>query len=423
MDHQEFPPISDEELADYETGKFLLFILGLRTTYRQLLRDYNGRNALWASAVARRLAPGSPDLPGRIRGSVLRIGGYQVWGEVRLSDQVLDRAAGFAIVSILLCTGGGALFYADGSFWRRILYAVVTLASAFLICVLGGLLASVPVLSSRPARALLGLLGLGACAVAGWRLLAWQTVWGLGLSSGIFTAVAVVAVLALLSQLGVLLVTAAHRVSWSRWTADEIVETLTAVHWTLHNVPGPDGLRRASYSLEHLAICVERILPPYLTRYCFPMARPSLTQHSQREFSEIATAIRALARECLLPKAKTRTEVADTVAGLLVTAAQEQWGEWDRAEAEEVERSTRWRAWISGALRLGLGLLPLVLVGVGAFTIYQANPASPLLKAEVLAPVLVAALGFFTTVLSSGSSQEREKTSRSRTPFRGRDRS
>lgn len=415
-DHEE--PITDQELAGYAKGKSLLRILGLRTVYYRLLREYNGRNALNAAAVARRLVPDDPELPARIRGSVLRIGGYQIWSDVQRSQAVVDRVTNALALTVLAGPIGGAVLYADGSLVRRVLYAVIAIVAAAIVCALVLSVLDVRISASRLEKSLLGLLGLGALMVAGWWALSWRTVWGLGLSSGIFIAVAPLVLLGLLSQLGNLLADAAYRVSWTKWTAAELTETLAAVHWRVTNEPEPGCLRRSADSLEHLAICVERFLPRYLFRNASAMVKASLTQRRPREFAEIAAPIRALSRECLLPKATTRAEVADKVAHLLVTAAQERWGEWDRADAEEIERSTRWRHWLSGALRLGLGLLPLVLVALGAFYVYKTNPASPLLKAEVLAPVLVATLGFFTTVLSSGA--EREKSGPRRKPFGSR---
>ncbi|RSD19500.1 hypothetical protein [Amycolatopsis eburnea] len=414
--HEE--PITDEELARYAKGKFLLSALRLRPVYYRLLRETNGRDALWASAQARRLAPDDPELPARIRESVLRIGAYQIWGDVRRSDEVVDRVALFLAVAILAGAGGGAVFYADGSVLRRVAYAAIAVITSLGVCFVADSASAVRAPVSPAGKALLGLLGLGAFLIAGWWLLRWPTLWGLGLSSGIFIAVVTLFVLGCLSQLGRVLSQAAYRFSWARWTSAEITETLAEAHWWLSNEPEPHCLRSTSDSLEHVAICVERFLPQHLTAYFAPVVRASLTQRVQHEFAGMAARARLLSRECLLPKATTRVEVADEVAHLLVTAGREQWGEWDRADADEVERSTRWRLWLSGALRLGLGLLPLILVAFGAFYVYQTNPASPLLKAEVLAPVLVAALGFFTTVLSSGA--EREKPGRRRKPFGGR---
>jgi hypothetical protein len=413
--------ISDDELAQYAKGRFVLWALRLRPTYYQLLREYNGRQALSASDLARRLAPEREDLPSLIRDSVLRIGGYQIWSQVQRSDKVMDKVLAFLFYAILSCTLGGALFYADGSFWRRLLYAVVVFFTSVAIAMVGLLMIDVRTPKSRMARTLAGLLGLGAFLAAGWWLLHWQTVWGLGLSSGIFVAVGILFTLGLLNQIGSALIQAGYRICWTRWTAAELTETLSATHWTLTHDPEPDCLQTASRYLEHLSLCLERYLLPYLTMNVYRPTASSLMQHNHREFTEIAAKTRLLARECLLPKSATRTTVTDTVGRLLITAAQGQWGEWERSPAGEAERSARWRLWFSGALRFGLGLLPLVVVSVGALYLYRTNPASPLLKAEVLAPVLVATLGFFTASLGSASSSEKARGRRK--PFRTRSRS
>lgn len=425
MNHRrgELAPITDEELAKYAKGRFLLTLLGLRSVYYRLLRDHNGRDALWASLVARRLVPDDPDLPGRIRESVLRIGGYQIWSEVRRAGDMPGKAGAFTGFVTFVCAGGGALFYADGSVWRRILYALVASFVAFVLSLVGfGTSQWFPPVSTTT-RAMFGLLGVGALMIAGWWLLRWQTIWGLGLSSGFFITATALFFLSLFSQIGRLLTHTAYRRCWTRWTSADIVETLAEAHWWLSNEPEPACLRTASDDLEHVANCVERFLPQHLTRYSSPVISLSLAHRAQHEFAAIAASVRHLARECLLPTSTTRLEVADKVGRLLVAAAQERWGEWGRAAPEEVERSARWRLWLSRALRLGLGLLPLGLVTAGTIAVYKTNQASPLLKAEVLAPVFVATLGFFTTALAPGSSGEKEKPGGGWKPLRVRDRS
>ncbi|NBH02012.1 hypothetical protein [Amycolatopsis sp. SID8362] len=418
MDTREEPAITDEELAGYAKGKFLLRVLGLRTMYYQLLRDYNGRDALWAAAVVRRLVPDDPDLPGRIRDSVLRVGGYQIWSDVQGSEKVLNRAFDFQTFAVVAFSVGAVLPNVDGSISERLATAGIAAVTGYFVSLLGLAVSGARRPVSPIARTVLGLLGLGALMVAGWWLLRWPSSWGPGLASGFFVAVATLFLLDLLYQAGYELILGTYRVCWTRFTAAEIVESLAETHWLLVNAPEPESLRTASFTLEHVASCVERFLPRYLSATLSPISRSTLPRRVHPEFAEMAAGTRLLAKDCLLPKATTRTEVADKVARLLVTAARERWGEWDRADAEELERATRWRLWLSGALRLGLGLLPLVLVALGAFYVYKTNPTSPLLKAEVLAPVLVAALGFFATVLNPGS--EREKAGRRRKPFGGR---
>ncbi|WP_125591923.1 hypothetical protein [Amycolatopsis balhimycina] len=420
----ELPPVTDEVLISYAKGRFLMSALGLRWTYYRLLREKSDRDVQAASTVTRSLKPGDPELLlDRIRDSTLRVGGYQIWGDVQKGDEIVDRAVAFVIVAVLSSTLGETLFYVDGSFWRRLLYAVVALLTALVVTAIGLVLSGARAPTSRMARTLSGLLGLGALTGAAWWLLRWQSVWGLGLSSGIFNAAAALFALGLLRQIGNALVEAAYRISWSRWTTDEIIQTLAGTHWNLLNVPEPDCFPIASHYLEHVAGCIERFLPRILTLTFTPTNSSSITQHTQREFAEIAARIRLLAKECLLPTATTRASVADKVANLLISAAQGRWGEWETSPVEEIERAARWRSWISGALRFGLGLLPLVLVTLGALYLYRTNPASPLLKAEVLAPVLVATLGFFTASLSSGFTSEKEKAGRRPKAFRVRGRS
>ncbi|OXM70581.1 hypothetical protein CF165_05850 [Amycolatopsis vastitatis] len=413
----------DEELARYAKGRIVLSVLGLRSVYYRLLRDRHGRDALWASAVARRLAPDDPDLPGRIRDSALRVGAYQIWSDVRRNGGTLHMAGQFAAFVTLVCVCVGVTFYTDGSLSQRLPYATATSFATLVVFVVGFSTSELCPPVSRTARALLGLLGLGALMITGWWLLRWQTIWGLGLSSGVFIGAAALFLLGLLSQIGRLLTHAAYRVSWTRWTSAEITETLAEAHWWLSNEPEPRCLRIASDNLEHVANCVERFLPHYLTEYASPVISSALAQRAQHEFAGIAAQVRILAKECLLPKATTRVEATDKVADLLVTAAQERWGEWGRAVPEEIERSARWRRLLSGVLRFGLGLFPLVSVAAGALFVYKANPGSPFLKPEVLVPVLVATFGFFTTVLGPGSSSERERPGGRRKPFHGRDRS
>ncbi|MEQ0565701.1 hypothetical protein ABJI51_42055 [Amycolatopsis sp. NEAU-NG30] len=409
--------ISDDELAQYAKGRFVLWALRLRPTYYRLLREGHGPEALCASELAQRLAPDNTELPGKIRDSVFRIGAYQIWSRVQQSDEVVDKVLAFMFYAVLAGTLGGAVFHADGSFWRRLLYAVVAFLTSGLVALAGLLLSDVRTPRSRRTRALAVLLGFGALMAAGWWLSRWQSVWGLGLSAGIFIAAAALFALAILYQVANALVQSAFRISWTKWTAAELTQTLAVTHWSLLNEPEPYCLQSASSRLQHVSLCVERFLPQYLTM-TFP--RPSATSalhHDHREFAEVAATIRLLARECLLPKSATRTAVADKVGRLLTTAAQGQWGEWEKTAPEEAERSARRWRWITGALRFGLGVLPLVVVTVGALYLYRTNPASPLLKAEVLAPVLVATLGFLTASL--GSPATTEKTGR-RKPFGSR---
>ena len=412
-----FTPLAADEVNKYTTGRMLISALGLRTLYHESLQNRFERYVISASEVARELEPGRADLHTKIREAIFRIGGYQTWSDIQRSMDVVGKATAFVFTIATLSTVSGAVFYADGPFWHRVLYALITWVSACVVIVIAMLASEIRTPTSPTARALLGSLGLSAFMMAGWLLSRWQSTWGTGMSSGVVIGAVSLFALGILFHIGRALVHRAYHVSWTRWTDDEIIETLASLHWSLNNEPEPHCLKLAASELEHVATCIERFLPRYLNRYLGPDSI-SLLRRSHGDFAEIAAGARALANECLLPKKTTRTSTSDKLARLLVAAAQGRWGEWERGQPDVTERSTRWWSWISGILRFSLAVLPIVLVALAALYLHQTDPRSPLLKAEVLAPVLVATFGFFTTVLTSGLTAGAKKTDDHGTSFR-----
>ncbi len=104
----------------------------------------------------------------------------------------------------------------------------------------------------------------------------------------------------------------------------------------------------------------------------------------------------------LLTKPGAPKSTSDKLDRLMIAAAQGHWGDRDRTKATK-DSHIRWRPWLFGIVRVLLASLPVAVAIAGTIYLYRTNPSSPLLKAEVIAPILVAAIGVPTTILTSGA--------------------
>jgi hypothetical protein len=396
----------DSELEQYAVAKRLAALFRLRDVYYRLFREIYGRYASVAGAVAREHAPDSPWIADSVRASVLRVGARQVWAEVRISTEVEDRF--FTIWSganILGCLVAAGLYFVDHSFWSALGYLAIVVLTSAVAAFVAFLCTEIRFPATRPWRRTVGMIGLIAMLAGAWLIGRWQSFWGAAFFAGITVAVAVLFLLGLIGYAASLAVSIMFRRCWNRLTADEIVETLASTCWALRQVNEQEFRAWTATQLEHVAECVEHRLPAYLTISFTGPSTLALLSGVQSTFNEMSAELRRVAREYFLPKSTTIQSTRDEVAQRMVAAVQGNWGEWNRTSADD-EPNIRWRPWLVTTLRAIFGLLPTAIVIAGSLYLYQTNPASPLLKAEVIGPVLVAAISFLTTVLLSGGRSE-----------------
>lgn len=397
----------DAELEQYATARKLAKLLKVQTLYYNLFREFYGGYALVAQSVAQELAPEKPQVAADLRASVLRIGGYQIWSEVRRSIEVYDRFYPLWgwITGVGIVVAGTLHYPAVHSFWTTVWYTGVVAVTALATAFIAALFTEIQVPKAHARRRTIAMIGLIAFFAAGWLIGRWHSFWGTALFAGIAVAVISLVLVGLIAEIANVAVSTMFHRSWSRLTADEIAETLASLAWVLRHENEPEFRTWAVSQLEHVANCVERYLPSYLTRSWTGPGVASLLGGTHSTFNEMAAEIRRLSRDYLVPKATSLQSVRDELDRLMIASAQGLWGEWGRISADDTPYA-RWRPWVSGTLRTILLSLPTVIALAGTFYLYKTNPSSPLLKAEVIAPVLVTTLTPLTKVLTPGRRAE-----------------
>ena len=400
------PVISDYDLNKYTKGRILLRLLGLRKTYTHHFEEEFGRELPGFETAARELAPENPQALVRGRDAILRIGGYQVWAWVLYDWVLYKRIRRLALFVTGLLSVGGAFYLLRGPSLRTVaLYAIVATAVAFGTLGTARATAKVSIPSSAQWRTLLGVLGLVVLAGGAWLLWQWVTAWGRVLFVGVAAAVVVSLLIGLWVQMRQLACAAILRYSWTRHTAKEIIESLADAKWALDETLDPRKTIWARFyaadGLDHVATCVERYLPAYLTKTLGEDDR-NLREHVRLRCQGMAATVRDLAVECLLPVAATGSRIGQQVSGLLVTAAQGQWGTWawNSAPMNKEPKAPRWRRWVATVFRIMLSLLLIVAVIALGIYLYRTDRLKMLLDAQILGPILVVAFGFLTTLLA-----------------------
>ena len=401
--------ISESESFEYIKGGSLLSLFRLREQCRQLLAENYSGELTEVHEVVRELAPDNPDIWISGRKAVLRISGYQVWDSLVHDNAVVDRRK---VIGLVMAGVGSALgafiYFANGSSpWMASLYFVIATITAGTVLAFAFYIMKSPIPSSIWMRDLLGLLGLLGIIGGAFLLFRWTTFLGRGLFTGVTVAIVIWFFFCFCVQTTRLSIAAIYWYTWSRYTVDEITETLAGARGLLKKGdPETTIINRANaaFYLEHVAECLERYLPSYLA-----------SSSSQPRFDQMAAAVRGLARCCLFARATENDAIRKEVSRMMVSNIQGQWGDWRTAATEGNSRTARWRLGLAGTSRLLLGALPIALIVSGVLYLDSTNSSSAMLKPEILGPLLVAAFGFFTATLAHWIDPKRDKRESMRT--------
>ncbi|MBU2670559.1 hypothetical protein KOI35_44375 [Actinoplanes bogorensis] len=411
------PRIDDDVLDAARKARSAAAILGARKVYTRLLRETV--DAEYAQAVgAIRQFNGGGAAEEAAKRAVVDINSYQVWDYVLVdseySDSVLSWVAGGTFAG---CLVAATVHVVQEFSWSRLglgaLYLVVALASAFGTFLLLLLISESRLITARSWRNGIGTLILVASGYGLLDLYRIGSFWSEAIFVGAFFSFTLLLLVAMVTQVSRVVIALTYRHTWSRYTDQEIVQSLASVLHRLdqaEKASNGQGARgdlaghsiRAGSTLNHVASCMEDRLPRW-----FGLGEGTALQTSVRQqLSGVADHVRVLAHRCLLPRAGDYEQLRESVSKLLISAARGELGAWESIDVTGApEQTSSPREVPRRRLRLGGGLLqliPLVLVTAGIAFLYRSNPKSSLLAPEIVGPLMAAAFAYLSTMILSG---------------------
>ncbi|MEV6305413.1 hypothetical protein AB0M02_38785 [Actinoplanes sp. NPDC051861] len=425
------PPVTDADLDRVARARFAAWLLGARGVYQRLLRQ-TVESEFARARTAFRGTEGDAVAEGAARNAVIGINSYQVWRLVLTDQENVDNVLARAVLSIATgCLLGAAHFVWQDPSWTRLVpaavfagIAVVTAAFVFGLAIAASE-SRVP--GSKRMRNALGAIFFGAAGILLAYLYQEDSFWSDAVFTGAASATGCLFLLAVGAQIARVTVGMMYRYTWSRFPAEEIVQslamTLTDLDQATASFRDPEDFPSAVYhqinaglSLNHVADCMERYLP----RAMGLAEKPALSAVVLPGLTGAANHTRALAQRCLLPGPGTHDALRDDVSELLVHAARGHWGAWESRTVPEPAHTPRRRTRLPGATMLRLA--PVLLVFAGLILLYRNYPRSSLLEPEIVGPIAAAAFVYLTSMLATGVSPRHSEVSPPDSTSQGRQR-